>query len=320
MDLNLDTDIVWDDPHAHILNRLYTLYQVDLSGLGNLSDIGYNGFADPLFENEDDGPYTPDFLAIGPDGDAQIIDVKGFENIEEYLAGQSDVEEKIQSVVEELEKYEDISQSMVSDYLTLHDISYEPNEHELVVLLPHEIYEKYESRVVDAAESVGLKVWVLEENSVEHLWMASGNHNNDSLHDYLQRSSGRGVRVYEGGRDYIRFVRDTNKDVVRFYFVAHITAHCAHEGKLKFAFDEIDDILVRELRPPMFGHLPTSERDEIWIDCIRTMRDRFDLISRLPTIDDKYEWERTRFLRQPRDRYKILQEVGGHLGVLEDHQ
>jgi hypothetical protein len=320
MNRNLDIDIEWDDPHTHALNKLYTLYQVSMSGLGNLSDIGYRGYPDPRFLESEDDIFTPDFLAIGSDGDAQIIDVKGFNNIEEYLDSRSEVEDKIESVIRELERYDEISSGTVTDYLSGHGVSYEPEHHEQVVLIPNDIYQKYETNVIDAAESVGITVWVLQRNSIEHLWLASGDHRNEKLNEFLELSSGKGIRVYQGGKDLIRFSRDTNRDIVRFYFVANIMAHCAHEGKLKFTFEEIDDILVHKQRPPMYGHLTPPEREEIWIDCIRAMRDRFNLISRLPEIRDTYEWERSRFLRQPRDRYKILQDVGKELGIIEDTQ
>jgi len=320
MNRNLVTDPDFDDPHAYTLSKLYTLYRVDMSGLGNLSDIGYMGHPDPRFESEEKGPYTPDFLSIGEVGDAQIIDVKGFENIETYIDRRSDVEDKIESVIEDLQKYQNVTRSMVADYLTLHDISYTPDHHELVVLLPHEVYTKYESTVVSTAESVGLRVWVLEENSVEHLWLAHGEHKNQTLTDHIERGSGRGLQVYQGGKDLIPFARDTDKDIVRFHFAANITAYCSHERKLEFRFDEIDDILVNKQRPQMFGHLPASEREEIWRDCIRQMRDRFNLISRTTAINDTYEWEKKRFLKQPRDRYKILQDVGEELGVFDEDQ
>lgn len=317
-DLVRDPD--FDDPHAYTLSKLYTLYRVEMSGLGNLSDIGYMGYPDPLFEDEDEGPYTPDFLAIGEDGDAQIIDVKGFENIERYLDDQSDVEEKIESVIADLYKYEDITASMVADYLDLHGITYTPDLHELVVLLPHEVFTKYESSVISAAESARLRVWILEDNSVEHLWLAKGSHSNQALNDHIEQGSGRGLQVYQGGKDLIPFARDTPNDIVRFHFVANIMAYCAHERKLEFRFDEINDILVQEQRPKMFGHLPPSEREEIWKDCIRQMRDRFDLISRTTAINDTYQWEKERFLRQPRDRYRILQDIGEKLGVFEEDE
>lgn len=320
MNRDLVTDLDFDDPHAYTLRKLWTLYRVDMSGLGNLSEIGYKGYPDPLFEDDSDGAYTPDFLAIGENGDVQIIDVKGFENIETYLDGRSEVEDKIGSVIEDLSKYDEITPPMVADYLSMHGISYRPDHHELVVLLPHRVYAKYETTVVSAAESAGLKVWVLDENSAEHLWLANGEHINQTLTNHISRESGRGIQVYRGGKNLLPFVRDTDKDIVRFYFVANITAYCGHKRKLEFRFDEIDDILVNEQRPKMFRHLPRSDREEIWKDCVRQMRDRFGLISRTPTINDTYEWEKKRFLKQPRDRHRIIQDVGEELGVFEEDE
>jgi hypothetical protein len=48
------------------------------------------------------------------------------------------------------------------------------------------------------------------------------------------------------------------------------------------------------------------------------MRDRFGLISRTTAIQDTYEWEKERFLTQPRDRGRILENVGDELGVFEE--
>lgn len=318
MNRDIVKDFDFDDPHGNSLRKLWTLYRIDTSGIGNLSQLGYKGYPDPLFKDENGGPFTPDFLAIGEDGDAQIIDVKGFENIEEYLDGRSEVEAKIESVIEDLKKYENISPAMVSDYLSMQNVSYRPDHHELIVLLPHTVYTNYESTVIDVAEAADLRVWVLEENTSEHLWLAYGEHSNQTLTDHIERGAGRGLQVYQGGKDLLPFVRDTDKDIVRFYFVANITAYCGHERKLEFRFDEIDDILVNELRPKMFRHLPKSERADIWKDCINQMRSRFELISRTTAIDDTYEWDRTRFLKQSRDRNRIVESVGEELGVLGD--
>lgn len=317
MDLDLVKDPDFDDPHTYTLSKLTALYRVDMSGTGNLSDIGYRGYPDPKFENNSIGTYTPDFLAVGQDGDAQIIDVKGFENIEDHFENRTEVEEKIESTVEELERYEEIAPEMVSEYLDLQDVDFEPDFHELVVLLPHDVYSEYGTAVENGAESAGLNVWVLEDNGAEYLWLAYGEHNNTELNEGIQRGSGRGVQVPYSGKDLIPFARDTDRDIVRFRFVANLMAYCAHEGKLKFTFSEIDEILVNEQQPRMFAHLPQSEREDIWIDCIHAMIDRFEIISQIPAVEETYEWEKTRFLSQPRDRFKILQDVGQDLGVFE---
>lgn len=310
----------FDDPHASTLRKLWTLYRIDMSGIGNLTEVGYKGYPDPLFEDDDDSRYTPDFLSIGEDRDAQIIDVKGFENIEQYLNDRSEVEGKIKEVIEDLEKYDDVTPPMVSEYLSMHGITFEPDHHELVVLLPHEVYTKYESTIVSAADSVGLRVWVINKNSAEHLWLAYGDHRNQDLTNYIERGSGQGVQLYQGGKDLLPFVRDTDKDIVRFFFVANITAYCSQRRKLEFRFNEIDNILVNEHRPKMFRHLPPSEREDIWKDCIRQMRDRFELISRTTAIQDTYKWEKERFLTQPRDRSRILENVGDELGVFKEEE
>lgn len=320
MSLDLVKNPDFDDAHAYTLSKLTALYRVDMSGTGNLSDIGYRGFPDPLFEDESIGTYTPDFLAVGRDGDAQIIDVKGFENIEDYLDSRADVENKIEATIGELDRYDDITPSMVADYLDLHDIDYEPDLHELVVLLPHDIYDAYETAVVNGAESANLNIWVLEDNGTEYLWLANGEHDNQELNDGIERGSGRGLSVPLSGKDLIPFARDTDRDIVRFRFVANLMAHCAHVGKRKFTFDDIDYILVNEQQPQMFTHLPREEREDIWVDCVHAMLDRFEIISQLPAVEETYEWRKTRFLSQPKDRFKILQDVGDDLGVLEEIQ
>lgn len=317
MNLDLVKDPDFHDAHAYTLSKLTALYRVDMSGTGNLSDIGYQGFPDPIFEDDSIGTYTPDFLAVGKDGDAQIIDVKGFENIERHLETRNRVEEKIESTVEDLGRYEDITTAMVADYLDLHDIDFEPAYHELVVLLPQDIYSEYSTAVVNGAESAGLTVWVLEDSGAEYLWLANGEHDNQELNKGIERGSGRGLQVPSSGKDLIPFARDTDRDIVRFRFVANLMAYCAHEGKQKFTFKEIDDILVNEQKPRMFAHLPREEREGIWIDGIHAMIDRFGIISQLPAVEETYEWEKTRFLSQPRDRFKILQDIGEDLGVFE---
>ena len=317
MNLDLVKDPDFDDAHAYTLSKLTALYRVDMSGIGNLSDIGYQGFPDPIFVDDSIGTYTPDFLAVGKSGDAQIIDVKGFENIEDHLDTRTEVEDKIESTVEELERYDDITTAMVVEYLDLHDIDFEPDFHELVVLLPHEVYSEYSTAVMNGAESADLNVWVLEDNGAEYLWLANGEHDNPELNDGIERGSGRGLQVPYSGRDLIPFARDTDRDIVRFRFVANLMAYCAHEGKQKFTFNEIDDILVNEQQPRMFTHLARKEREDIWIDCIHAMLDRFGIISQLPAVEETYEWEKTRFLSQPKDRFKILQDVGEDLGVFE---
>jgi hypothetical protein len=315
---NLVKNLDWDDPHNYSLNKLYTLYRPEMSVTGNLADLGYEGFPDPRFKPEDGNPSNPDFLAIGSDGDAQIIDIKGFNNIEKYLDEREEIEEKIESKIEELEKYRDITPEMVSDYLSMWGRTIEPDHHELVVLIPSDVFQEYDETIENVSNESGIRVWVLDENSVEHLWVASGTHYNSDLHTELKKNGSHGIEVYQGGKDLIRFTRDTDKDIVRFFFVANITAYCAYEGKKTFYFDEIDDVLTEEQKPPMFGHLPPDERENIWIDCMNSMLDRFELVTRRDTVRDSYEWERKRFLSQPRDRFKILEEVGQDLGILEE--
>jgi hypothetical protein len=318
MSRDLLKDLDWDDPHTYALNKLYTLYRSEMSLTGNLTDIGYEGFPDPQFEKADGHPLTPDFLSVGAGGDAQIIDVKGFENIEEYSEDREEAEDKIEATIRSLEKYSEVTSEMVADYLDRWDITAEPDYHELVVLVPIEVYDDYTDTIETASSAENIRVWTLDDNSTEHIWLAQGPHRNDELHRELQLNDGTGITVYEGGKDLIQFTRDTDRDVVKFYFVANMMTYCAHEGKQTFAFDEIDRILTREQKPPMFGHLPPGEREEMWIDCMNSMLDRFELVSRRDTVRDEYKWEKTRFLDQPRDRFKILEDVGDDLGVLSE--
>lgn len=320
MSRDLLKDLDWGDPHTYILNKLYTLYRPEMSITGNLADLGYEGFPDPKFEKSDGNPLTPDFLSIGARGDAQIIDVKGFENIEEYTESQEEAKNKISTTIESLQKYQEVTNEMVADYLDRWDITAKPDYHELVVLVPSKLYEDYTNTINTVSSSEGICVWVLDANSTEHIWLAQGPHRNHELHQELQLNDGTGITVYQGGKDLIQFTRDTDRDIVKFYFVANMTTYCAHEGKQTFAFDEIDQILTKEQKPPMFGHLPPGERENIWIDCMNSMLDRFGLVSRRDTVRDEYKWEKTRFLDQPRDRFKILEDVGNDLGVLSEVQ
>jgi len=303
---------LWGDIHTYYLNKLYSIYHKETIWDQHLYDIGYRGFPDPIFYLKSDNFLTPDFLAIGmKEKDVQIIDIKGFQNIEKNLNSQEEVEEKIASKIMKIRKYEKINKNMISHYLSYRQIDFKSNKEEIIALIPSKIYQKYTKSIKEGAGNK-IIVWVIESNKKCYIWKAHGSHLNPVLNDFLD-SKNKGISIYPGREDLIRFTRNTPKKIIKFCFIEKMMTYCSRKSIKKFNFDEIDSILTRT-DLPMFPHLLRKEREEIWRYCMHTMMSRFHLIKK-GRLRNQYEWDKSRFLEQPMDRNSILENIAKKLKI-----
>jgi hypothetical protein len=299
----------WGDKHTLYLNNLYALYHKQVSWAQQFCDIGYQGFPDPKYETKNK-EYTPDFLSVGKQGDIQHIDVKGFENIEDHFDGrEDDIKDKIRNSLSDLAKYRGITDTMVSEYLLEKGVRTEPTAHEIVALLPYKIYDKYKPTVEDIIRTEDLILWVIDINGGSGLWKVIGNHNSTNLNDHLEEK----IETYPAANDLIQFTRDTETAIKKYKFAEKLVKYCAREQTRTFNFDQIDAIMT-EIRPPLLEHLPEQERADIWRTYTYTMLHNLEVIEH-GEAENQYIWKKKRFLREPRDRNRILEAVKDELGV-----
>jgi hypothetical protein len=298
----------WNDLHRVYLNHLYALYHEGISWDRQLCDIGYQGYPDPYYEGSE--VYTPDFLAFGLDSsDVQHIDVKGFEYIEDHFEGdKDDIKSKIASSISELTKYQSITDGMVESYLDDRGISFSPNTHEVVALLPYRIYDDYKETVERSIQENNLILWVIKSNSSSSIWKASGTHANSRLNDELSNR----LSPYPA-TDLVQYTRQTKTAIKMYKFIEKLVKYCARERTRSFYFDEIDEVMI-STRPPLLGHLPKKEREDVWGDYVYNLLHQLNFIKH-GEGENEYVWKRKRFTTEPRDRKQILSNTKDKLGL-----
>jgi len=150
-------ELSWRDPSTVYLSHLYTLYKQDVFTQNQqLCDVGYTGYPDPIYRGED-RDYKPDFLAYSEEqADAQHIAIREFP---------SDTDPStVHAELGEVTQYEEIEPGMVDEFLGLRSLSFEPDYQELVVLIPKEDFDRFDSAITDAAEEYGLNIWLIKTN------------------------------------------------------------------------------------------------------------------------------------------------------------
>jgi len=298
------------DNHRVYLNQLYSLYYQGISWGDQLCDIGYTGYPDPIFEDGDTS-YTPDFLSVGPNGDVQHIDVKGFEHIEQHFGGdEPKIKSKMKDIVSDLTRYRDIDDRMVLDYLNKQNRSMNITTHEIVALIPYQIYDDYKRCIESVVHDNNLILWLIKPNESCSVWKAIGKHSSDDLDRHVNGP----MEVYPDGTDLIRFTRDTRTALKKFEFVKKLLNYCCRENKREFRFDAIDEVMVGT-RPAMLEHLPKPERTEEWRRYMHTLLNRLDLVKHSDSVENSYIWKKKRFIRDSRDRGQILKNVRSELEI-----
>lgn len=300
--------IGWGEEHTLYLNHLYALYHSEIAWERQLCDIGYIGHPDPIFEDES-STYTPDFVAYGSEGDVQHIDVKGFEYIESHFDGEEeDICDKIAESISDLTKYREITDDMVVEYFEGRGHSVEPSHHEVVALLPYEIYDSYKATVEDAVRESDLILWLIRTNGESKIWKAVGTHSTTGLNEELNSK----LRVYPA-TDLVQFTRQTRTSIKKYKFTEKLLKYCAREQKRTFKFEEVDDVMT-QTRPPLLGHIPQEEREETWTEYVYSLLHHLELIEH-GEGENEYRWKKSRFLTEPRDQHQILKEAWNGLGL-----
>lgn len=302
----------WGDHHKIGLNQLYTLYYSGIDWEKQLYDIGYRGHPEPIFYGEDRN-FTPDFLAVGDNGDIQHIDVKGFENIEDHFDGDQDkARNKIKETLSDLSKYREITNEMVNDYLRKSDEDIDIVTHEIVALIPYSIFTEYKSAIESVVRRGDIILWLIEFNGESEIWKAIGNHSNSELNSELNNR----LVAYPEGNDLIQFTRQMDTNILRLKFAERLMKYCCREkssNSREFHFEEVDTAMI-DSRPPFFRHLPKQEREEFWQRFIYGMLHHLEVLEH---GDDKdtYRWKKKRFIDEPRDRNQILSQIKDNLGI-----
>lgn len=296
--------VSWTDPQTLYISHLYTLYHRDFMINRQLCDMDYRGYPDPKY---DDGSevYKPDFLSFSPSGDAQHIRAHDFQK---NGLDNSPIQDRIESRLQETSKYNSISSSAVSEYLSLHEEDFTPQVNEAVALVPEEIYNEHKEKIEPVAESNDVKIWLISTNGVAKIWKELGSHSNLDLDTELEEP----YRSYPDGTDVLRFTRNSSENRLKFAFIKYLIKHCSRENMNTFTYEQIDDIMVSK-RPPILGHITRSEREEHWQQFLYSMIHRFSLIE--PNGNDEYAWKKSQFLKEPRYRQSILADIKGQLDL-----
>jgi len=296
-------ELSWRDSSTIYLSHLYTLYKRDvITRSQQLCDVGYTGYPDPIYRGED-RDYKPDFLAYSEDqADAQHIAIREF-------SSEKDPEE-VRAELEEVTQYEEIEPGMVDDFLGLRSISFEPEYQELVVLIPKEDFDRFDAAITGVAEECGLNVWLIKTNGSAEVWKEVGEHINPRLDREIERT----YTTYQNGNDVLRFTRSSDPDRMKFEFTQRLLKKCTRNQQLEFSFEEVDSIMV-DNEPSFLGHLPATEREDFWKQYTYSLMERFELVEGIG--NDRYRWKKSKFLKEPRLRRRILSDVQQSLGLDE---
>jgi len=101
---------------------------------------------------------------------------------------------------------------------------------------------------------------------------------------------------------------------MKFEFIQRLLKKCTRNQQLEFSFEEIDSIMV-DNEPSFLGHLPSTEREDFWKQFTYSLMERFELVEGIG--DNRYRWKKSKFLKEPRLRRRILSNVKDDLGLGE---
>lgn len=300
--------VTWGDDHTYYLSQLYTLYCKQINWGDQLCDSGYEGYPDPKFE-DGSTEFKPDLFAYGENGDVQHFAVVPFLDINKASA-KSPKEEQIEEKIEELEKYQNITNQMVLDYL-------EPwgeqpdlrDNHEIVILIREDFYQDHQTTINSKLAESDITLWLTSKNGSEKIWLEKGSHTNMGLEAMMEGK----IEAYPGGNDLLQFSRGTDRKYLIYEFVQRLVKFCSRERQRAFHFSEIDDIMT-EQRPRMLWQLSTPEREEYWKDFIYSLLNTHSVIEQTEN-QNEYRWKKQKFQSEPRYRKKILKELREDLGI-----
>jgi hypothetical protein len=303
----------WHKDFTIYWSQLYTLYAHEIFWRDQLCDQGYNGYPDPQYEI-DGQDLNPDLTAFHEEGDAHHVAIRCFDDLKNgdgsFSKGHTD---SVTAEIESLSKYHDIPSEKVSEWLALREHDFEPNNQEVVALVPNALYTEYATDINSAASANSIIVWTIRPNGSSVIKKQHGSHSNRRL----ERAITNGLKTYPSANDLLQFSRRTDTEFLKFAFVRKLVNHCARENKLEFTFEEVD-IIMTESKPPVLGHLRREVREEeFWREFLYSMLTRFKIIEKA-NEESTYRWKRKKFLTEPRYQSRILENVREELDIGEN--
>jgi len=299
------------DDFTSYWSQLYTLYAEEILWGDKLCDEGYHGYPEPRY-GVDEIDTEPDLFGYHEDGDAHHISVESFSGLKENGDYREDRQDAIQSKMASVSGFEDIPSEDVANWLsTTWGVDFEPNHQEAVILVPHKLYELYESVFEDCVHETGTIVWVIEPGQPSTVSKEAGSHSNRRLENAISSS----LSLYPNANDLLQFSRKTQPKYLKFAFVRKLVSYCTRETTREFDFEEVDDIMINS-QPPILGHLPRTTREDHWQDYLYSMLRRFELLE-MADAENRYRWKKKSFLNEPRYQSRILENVRNELGIGE---
>lgn len=297
-----------EDFHTRCFNQVHGLYLEGASKTKNLSE--YSLYPDPHIDSLDlESP--PDFIAIGPSNDAQIIQIVGasrsITTSQPTLQGEEEILAELETASNEIDDTTD----QITDFLNNVGEA-APRIIEKVAVLPESVYAAHQSSIDEFAESNSVHIWVLSNPSNE-LWSEVGNHDSDTIQEVLDGNS---VEFLDINCDLVSAARNSDIDLIKYRFAQRLLNYSYNEHREDVGFHEIDKIMV-DNEPPLLGHLPKEEREEFWQQCMLSMKFTFELMEESSKGVEHFEWKSTAFLTRPGLRSRRLETVRENLGIGE---
>lgn len=292
----------WRDKHTIYLSHLYSLYSEEIMWDRQLCDLGYTGIPDPRYTNGVE--YTPDLLAFSSKGDVQhfkIIDCKDID-------ADSSPERYLEREFEEVSQYQNISEEMIKEYVSLHNKTISADIQEEVVLLPEDRYKKHKDIIQRLVSEHDVILWLIEINGSAAIWKELGDHSNMDLDSQVRDQ----YNSYPDGTDLLQFTRKGDSDTLKYAFIHKLVKYCSRNNQRKFTFEEIDEVMV-DVRPQILYHLPATERKNRWRDCMHTLLNYIEEVEQVE--ESTYQWKKKQFIKEPRYRNRLLNEVSEQLGL-----
>lgn len=301
------------DLHTACLNRLAGAFLSDACKGLSLGDKGYEKYIDPKFELDGNEVQT-DFLSIGVD-DAQHYKIVGAKQVVGQEKGIIANEDKIESQLEEVVQFKEITSEAVQNFLSSKSSSASPSVNESVAVLPSSAYEQHEEFVDDFCENNNIVVWETNIEGTERVRKANGKHTVPDFDELLsKRGSQDGIYLYDVDSSILPVVRKSDMQLIKFTFAKRLITYSYHEQTTEIPYSMIDDIMLDHNRP-ILGHLPPNERDEYWQRCMLSLQTTLEVISESKDEINVFEWEKERFLYDKSARSKLTEEIRSGLGI-----
>ena len=299
--------ITWSSPGAFYLSKIWSLYCRELDWDFQLCNLGYHGLPDPIFG---DGNPNPDLLAFHPqDGDLQHIHIRPCEAIDNSSDPDSDIEH-LESCFENSHESSAVSAQEVRDYLSGRGYDFIPDIQEIVIVLPNSVYDKHGSFIDREINERDFILWLVESNGNVAIWKEKGSHSNLNL----DREISTEMKAYPSSNDLLQYTRSTDRDRLKFEFISRLVRNAGRNNKLRFEFEEVDEIMV-STHPPILGHIPKETRvEEYWGDFLYSMLNTFGLIEQTENPNE-YEWTKEKFANEPRYPHRILENIRDDLEI-----